>query len=433
MKKITSKDALSILALKVMNLTKTEIQLALPYLGSALDALGFVPDFHTRTIGCDGEYIRYNPNYIIDTFLNRTDILRRTYMQIVMHCIFCHIYRQSTYDDKELYSLCADISAESVIDGIDNPTIYRLSSDYRDSVYEKLYSKVEVLTPDRLYRYFCSKDRDYVEEDRLLSEFALDDHSFWKLPDKKNQASQSLQNEKQWQNTAKRIKDDLNHASSPGDAKGSLERLLRATYKSKTDYKKLLEKYSIVREEMKIDPDTFDYGLYMYGLSLYENMPLIEENEYSELKAVDELVIAIDTSASCQAEHVQKFLNETASMLSKAESFFKHTDIVIIECDNQVQKTIHLNTPNKIHDYADEFIVKGGFGTDFRPVFLEVENMQKRGLLSHLKGLLYFTDGMGVYPDTPTAYETSFILWKERAHDEGLIPPWAQVLYFDEY
>lgn len=432
MKKMTSKDAKAALALKALNHIKTELSLYLPYLGSALDALPFVADLRTRTMGTDTVFIRFNPTFVIDMFLNRTDILRRTYMQIIIHCIFCHMHRQGLYDDKELFSLCADISAESVVDGMDTEIVYRLSSDYRDRIYEELNANVEILTADRIYKYLNNKKRDFFEEERLKREFSLDDHSFWELPENKNNTMPDSASENKWKKQAERVKNDMANSREPGEATGSMERMLRATFKSHTDYRRLLEKYSIVREEMRIDPDSFDYGLYTYGLDLYGNMPLIEENEHSEIRAVEELVIAIDTSASCQREHVQRFLNETSALLTKTESFFKHTDIIIIECDNKIQKTTSLDNPEKILDYAKGFNVRGGFGTDFRPVFRHIEDMQSAGRLRRLKGLMYFTDGLGVYPEVPTAYETSFVLWKDRAEAEDRVPNWARIVYFTD-
>lgn len=93
-----------------------------------------------------------------------------------------------------------------------------------------------------------------------------------------------------------------------------------------------------MREEVSVDMDSFDYGFYMYGLQHYGNMPLIEENEFREAKKIEELVIAIDTSASCKEKLVQQFLNETGAILKHQESFFHKVHIRIIECDNQFKK-----------------------------------------------------------------------------------------------
>ncbi|MFQ7786761.1 MAG: hypothetical protein ACLRIP_01095 [Blautia massiliensis (ex Durand et al. 2017)] len=53
----------------------------------------------------------------------------------------------------------------------------------------------------------------------------------------------------------------------------------------------------------------------------YGNLPLIEPLEYKEVNRLEELVIAIDTSGSCDGETVRRFLGETYSILSEKENF----------------------------------------------------------------------------------------------------------------
>ena len=54
-----------------------------------------------------------------------------------------------------------------------------------------------------------------------------------------------------------------------------------------------------------MDPDSFDYVFYSYGLSLYGNMPLIEPQEVKEVYRIQEFVIVIDVSMSCSGELVR--------------------------------------------------------------------------------------------------------------------------------
>ena len=188
------------------------------------------------------------------------------------------------------------------------------------------------------------------------------------------------QKEKEWDENAKRIQSELEMNGQEGaDEKGSLEWLLKIQNKSRRSYTEFLKKFAVLREEITLDLDSFDYGFYMYGLETYGNMPLIEENEYAELRKVEELVIAIDTSASCKETKVQKFLNETAAILKNQENFFKKVNIYIIECDDQIQQVIHIDELSDMEKYAKAFSVKGGYGTDFRPVFELVDDMISSG------------------------------------------------------
>ena len=67
------------------------------------------------------------------------------------------------------------------------------------------------------------------------------------------------------------------------------------------------KKFCVLKEEMQVDIDSFDYIFYHYGMEMYGNMPLIEPQETKEVNRIEDFVIAIDTSMSCKRELVQKF------------------------------------------------------------------------------------------------------------------------------
>jgi predicted metal-dependent peptidase len=213
------------------------------------------------------------------------------------------------------------------------------------------------------------------------------------------------------------------------EERGSLDRILAISNRRRTDYRAFLRRFAVLRELTTIDPDSFDYGFYNYGLQVYGNMPLIEENEYREANRIRTLVIAIDTSASCQETLVQRFVNETAAVLESIAGFYETFEVHILECDEHVQGERVLHSTGELERYAQDFHVRGGFGTDFRPVFARVEEMRKTGEIRDLAGLMYFTDGMGVYPEKPTDYDTAFVFFKDDELDDSKVPDWALRLY----
>lgn len=239
-----------------------------------------------------------------------------------------------------------------------------------------------------------------------------------------------MQQEEKWKENGERLKSELSTLSpEKSDELGSMLWQLELSYKHYTDFKDFLRLVMVEREDIRIDPESFDLGYYNYGMSIYGNMPLIEENEYQEARRIDSLVIAIDTSASCKDVLVQSFLNQIAGMLSQRESFFKRTEIHIIECDDRVQQDIVIRDVEEIKKYSDGFSLRGGYGTDFRPVFSEVESLQRKGELTGLRGLLYFTDGYGSYPKKPTSYRTAFVYPKDEDYSDKDTPAWALRLY----
>ena len=403
---------------KILEQTRTDLYLSLHFLGESLDSLPWQMDLSTTSIGTDAEFMRYNPRFLMQTFLQEPKWMARTYLHIILHCLLLHPMAEIPRvadQDRLLWNLACDIAVESIIDSLEDcPAVSRVLPDFRAEWYERLGAEMKVLTAEKLYRYFMENPPDPVSEEKLVIEFTLCDHGFWEeltekekknpgedkeTPSQDPEGKQREDLEKSWQNRSERMMAELeNSGTHLGQMTGTLTRILAVQNRKRMSYRDFLKRYAYVREEARVDPDSFDYGFYNYGMELYGNMPLMEENEYRESKKVEELVIVIDTSASTQANLVQHFLNETASILRSRETFFHRIELRILECDNQVQKDILIRSPEEMQKYLETFEVSGGFGTDFRPAFEYVEKLRAEGHLKNLRGLLYFTDGAGIYP-----------------------------------
>lgn len=81
---------------KILNSVRTELYLSMRFMGPALGSLGFAMDLSTRTVGTDAVYIRFNPAYLLQTYIERPEILNRTYMHMLMHCLFRHMFPQNS-------------------------------------------------------------------------------------------------------------------------------------------------------------------------------------------------------------------------------------------------------------------------------------------------------------------------------------------------
>jgi len=194
--------------------------------------------------------------------------------------------------------------------------------------------------------------------------------------------------------------------------------------RKKYDYRSFLKQFAVMREEMMVDDDSFDYGFYSYGLSVYGNMPLIEPQEWKELKRIQEFVIAIDTSMSCDEKLVQIFLEQTYNILKESESFFKKVRIHLIQCDSKIQSDVIVTCEEDLVKYMENLTIKGGGGTDFRPVFEYVDELIRQKYFYDLKGLIYFTDGYGEFPWARPAYDTAFVFLQQDYEDVN-VPLWA--------
>ena len=200
--------------------------------------------------------------------------------------------------------------------------------------------------------------------------------------------------------------------------------------KSRQSYADFLRKFSVLREELHADPDEFDLNYYTYGLRLYGNMPLIEPVESREVKKIQEFVIVVDTSYSTSGELIHNFLKETYTILTEQNSFFAKSRIRIIQCDDQVRMDEEVKNSRELEQLLNRFTVIGGGGTDFRPAFAYVNELLEQGVLKNLGGLLYFTDGKGIYPKKRPEYKTAFLFLDD--YDESAVPSWAMRLRVEQ-
>lgn len=235
-----------------------------------------------------------------------------------------------------------------------------------------------------------------------------------------------------WQDISSQIDMDMEAFSGKiGLNVGTFQVNLTVANRKRYDYRAFLKRFSALSEEMKTSPDEFDYIYYTYGLSRYKNMPLIEPLEYQESNRIRDFVIAIDTSASCAGKLVRTFAEKTYDVLKNSEGFGHKVNIHVIQCDCDVTRDVKITSIRDIDRAFEEFVTRGFGGTDFRPVFKYVDELVRTRELANLKGLIYFTDGLGKYPVTPPAYETAFVFVDDMPR-ERKVPPWAMKVIMDE-
>ena len=167
-------------------------------------------------------------------------------------------------------------------------------------------------------------------------------------------------------------------------------------------------------------------------MNLYGNMPLVEPLEYKELRRVKELVIAIDTSGSVSGALVQRFVTKTYNILRQQENFFTKINLHIIQCDAAIQEDAVITSQRDFDEYLKTMKLHGFGGTDFRPVFTYVDQLIHQGAFTNLKGLVYFTDGRGIFPERPPRYDAAFVFLDDGGEEPPEVPVWAIRLTLEE-
>ena len=412
---------------EILRNARNELYLNLRFMDTALSALLFSPDTQRRGVATDGFCLRFQPEDLVLLYRRGRVYVNRIYLHMVLHCILHHVTRRKGRD-KTLWNISCDIAVESIIDHWHLKCIHMVQTRLRKDIYGQLERNLKVLTAEGIYRQLVSFGLEEKKIKELQMEFRVDDHQYWP-EDPKQDLHQEVENK--WKNISEKTETDMETFSSEESQQaGDLIGQVQVENRDRYDYREFLRKFSVLREEVSVDPDSFDYIFYSYGLSMYGNMPLIEPQEWKEVKKVEDFAIVIDTSMSCSGDLVKKFLEETYGVLTEAESFFHKVNIHIIQCDEMVQNDQKITDEKELKEYMEHLELIGEGGTDFRPAFEYVNHLIEQGEFYHLKGLIYFTDGKGTYPKKKPSYQTAFIFMQEEYEDVD-VPPWAVKLIVD--
>ena len=417
------------MCIKILDLIENELYIDFRYLDVAISTLILTPKESLRSTATDGISLFFPPEQILRAFRSNPLFLNRAVLHSVFHCIFRHLWIRGNRDS-DLWNLSCDIAVEWIIDSFDKKSVKRALSGIRTNIYNDFVKQNIPVTAANIYHYLLSDVTENPDRlNQLTMEFFTDDHRFWpKDPSRSPSAAKAGQSRDK---ISHRMEQELNLR---GDHTASGAEAIKAQIKegkSRRSYKDFLRKFTVLQEELHCDYDEFDLNYYSYGLRLYKNMPLIEPLESREVTKISEFVIVIDTSYSTSGELVRAFLAETYTLLKGRENFFHRMNLHLIQADNAVRQDILIRNEDELIHAMNHFELRGGGGTDFRPAFEYVNQLCAEKKFSNLRGLLYFTDGMGTYPARRPGYDTAFLFLGER-FDDANVPPWAMKVVLDE-
>ena len=426
---------LEALAADVLEIARGRLLVNLRYMDVALT-------FHEREVyhgsfSTDGRVLYYDPVSVLRTYRESKEKLTRIYLHLVLHCVFCHPFIGPDAN-RRLWDLACDIASESVICELDLPCTRSDDDGRRRDMLRKIRRETGFLTAEKIYSALRKGELGSVDTVENLEQlFMSDEHSAWYSDDVQPPAVQTvlsgepqseideMSTESEWKEIAGQIEMEIEtFAKVRGKFASSLVQNLRAVNRERYDYTGFLRKFAAVNETVKVSDDEFDYIYYNYGLQHYHKMPLIEPLEYREDSRIKDFVIAIDTSGSVAGEEVQTFLQKTYNILKSRESFHNRINVHIVQCDAQIQSDEVITSSEDFDRYLETMEIRGLGGTDFRPVFDYVDRLLKEGAFGDLKGLIYFTDGLGVYPPSKPAYKTAFV-FVESGYNVPEVPVWA--------
>lgn len=415
----------------ILRNARNELYLSMRFLDVSLSSLLFVPESGRTRVGTDGSGLYFGPEALASMYRKNRIYVNRVYLHSVFHCLFCHMWTRKKRA-KEYWDLACDIAVEALMDGLLKTSVHLPLSAARREFYGRLSGKVSVMNAESIYHALQKMELSEREYLRLAGEFCTDDHSLWEKEKQPPRPNQNRNRKEDWDDRREKMQVEMEAFSKEAtEDERDLLNQLAVENRERYDYREFLRKFSVLKETIQVDPDAFDYVFYHYGMELYGNMPLIEPLETKEIRRIEDFVIVIDTSMSCSGDLVKQFLEETYSVLSQSESFFKKVNIHIIQCDDKVREDVKIEDHEGLRKYMEHMELHGMGGTDFRPAFLHVGRMIRAQKFSKLRGLIYFTDGYGIFPTKMPPYETAFVFMKENYTDVD-VPPWAIKVILDK-
>lgn len=417
------------LAANIMTLARNTLMVHLRFMDRAISHLTLTCDGEIP-FATDGRALYYEPWTVLQRYQAEPNAVNRDMMHALLHCVFRHWFVGQDIDRARWDAAC-DAAVECAISDLHSPVLQSQREVNQLMTLEMLRREVGTMTAERIYRWLGEQDYDEDDLYRLRRELKADEHGLWYGgPEPDAERQQDVDDlEQMWQDVSRRMQTELETMRQ--EAAGILVQNLRSLNRAKHDYTAFLRRFGVRGEVVRLSDEEFDNNYYTYGLSLYGNVPLIEPLEYREQKRIRDFVIAIDTSGSVKGDVVQSFIQHTHDILSKQENFFTKVNMHIIQCDDQIREDVHITGREEFQAYIKTMQIKGLGQTDFRPVFARVEELIRRRELTDLRGLLYFTDGLGTFPEKKPPYDTAFIIHTDDYH-EVQVPPWAMHMVLTE-
>ena len=196
----------------------------------------------------------------------------------------------------------------------------------------------------------------------------------------------------------------LSVAKAQGAAPGAVEEAIRDAHRSTLDWRSLLRRYmtdAAPRDYTWSVPNRrfIDSGLYLPSM---------------RSESIGTLAVIIDTSGSVDTDVLAAFWSEVREVAAEIEP----QRIVVLQVDAAVQDEQEY-APGEL---PERIVVKGRWGTDFRPGFARLAERGER-----LACCLYFTDmDCDSYPETEPPFPVAWIDWSPREAPWGQPPPWGE-------
>lgn len=441
----TDQDAL---ARKILLFSRQCLSRLVPALLPALYALKDRSRDTPGPLSTDGRFLGYQPQQVIQDFRANRNRPALQLLHVTLHCLLGHLPARREVAAPALLDAAADIRVNTLARALAGPSF---ALDERRDSFDDLLSWFQIgqvadrcNQPGTLTALCTSLQDDRLARNALLdcaSLHAVDDHTLWNPSGPAFQSGDGMtapqgmteQGAPDWNCLLCQFGKGLPNQNW-GGLPAFLTESIRPTPENQISYRHFLRRFATPRENMHADPDSIDAKWYHLGLSLYGDLPILEPCEVCDQPIPDQLVIALDTSGSCEGEICARFLRETLNLLRDITGGRPSFRILLLQCDCQIQKELLLEHSSQLDTFLSDFTPQGFGGTDFCPVFQRVEELRQSGRFHRVRGLLYLSDGFGDFPEIQPDYPVTFLLPRDQNQTitlEPSLPKWVTPLWLD--
>lgn len=364
---------------KLLLKAKSQLTVKHPYFGMLASRLKHESSESIRGYASNGVRFIYNPEFISKRSLE--DV-----MFILTNCVMHHVlaHQQRRLNRKgPLWQLATDFAINNMLhqNGLSIPQGANFNEEYEGMYAEEIYTELKEA-------YFGTVN-DAFENDTRPNENLVPNSSPNEQENEETGIFSNLEN----------IEDDL-------DAQTESEWQYAASITQEIAQRKSAMPSGLDRLAKKTKADNIDWRFVLYNAinrhmrNNYAFMPPNKKHIHrgfilpSLTSDTLSLCVAIDTSGSINEELLGIFIEEFKNIMQN----FPAVQIELIIADAKVHGHYTFQGGEKM-----DFPLKGGGGTDYRPVFEYIEaNLPMNTML------LYFTDGDGWFPKIPPSYE---VLW----------------------
>ncbi|MCR5789882.1 MAG: VWA-like domain-containing protein [Lachnospiraceae bacterium] len=390
----------------------------------------------------DGKNLYFSPAAFLKDPDGDDAWIRKQLLHIMMHGFLGHFVMKESFEHRGLFWMVLDVQV-MLLQYLMEGTHSDVQAVFEEMIGYELYFRSQ--EDGALY--------DALKRTMKCHRAELDDHSFWALPDPPGSAvsctagsaQEFWEQQIQFLTSGKSVFGRMDKATAAklltglgkklreggrqwGTGAGNGKEMMEAAGEAKLFYRGILQKLSEHRESVR-EEDNIDPIYYSYGLSLYEDVPIIEPLEETETLCLRSVVIGIDTSGSCVSD-LPQFLSETQEIFGEILRIGHLEKLHLLQCDDAIQSEQTIDSAEELAGYGKKAEMRGFGGTSFVPVFNRVKEYIKEG--EKIDCLIYLSDGYGQFPTEVPPYPVYFVLKENSQGPGGIIPPWVRCLYLEQ-